>query len=98
MTMAQLADRLQGFGGTYVPHPVIDSTRLEGAWDFTMRWTPPHLVPGAPAAAGAPAPDPIAAFTIVEALDKQLGLKLRPQKHSMPVLVIDHVERQPTEN
>jgi uncharacterized protein (TIGR03435 family) len=44
------------------------------------------------------APDPIAVLTIVEALDKQLGLKLSPQKHSMPVLVIDHVERQPTEN
>jgi hypothetical protein len=29
--------------------------------------------------------------TVFEAIDKQLGLQLREQKHPMPVIVIDHV-------
>jgi uncharacterized protein (TIGR03435 family) len=36
--------------------------------------------------------------TIFDAVDKQLGLKLVEQKRSVPVLVIDHIEQQPTEN
>ena len=38
------------------------------------------------------------AVRTVEALDRQLGLKLELRKHPMPVLVIDHVELMPTEN
>ena len=33
-----------------------------------------------------------------DAVSKQLGLKLELQKRMMPVLVIDHLEEQPTEN
>jgi uncharacterized protein (TIGR03435 family) len=48
-------------------------------------------------AAGSTA-DPNGAISLFEALDKQLGLKLEPQKRPMPVLMIDHVEQRPTEN
>jgi uncharacterized protein (TIGR03435 family) len=34
-------------------------------------------------------------ISIFEALEKQLGLKAVLQKHPMPVLVIDHIERTP---
>jgi uncharacterized protein (TIGR03435 family) len=34
----------------------------------------------------------------LDALPKQLGLKLEMQKHPKPVLVIDHVEQKPTDN
>jgi len=66
-------------------------TGLEGGYDFTLSWmTAPVLRPeNAEARPGQ---------TIFEAIDKQLGLKLAPQKHPMPVLVIDHVDRAPTEN
>jgi len=37
-------------------------------------------------------------LTPFEAVDRQLGFKLEPQKCPMPVLVIDHVEQKPTEN
>jgi uncharacterized protein (TIGR03435 family) len=105
--MAQLAEQLQPMGGIYIPHPVIDSTGLEGAWDFVLSWSPPHLIAGCggcsreaglAAVAAAAGEGPNGGLTIVEALDKQLGLKLKLQKHPMPVLVIDHVEQTPTEN
>jgi uncharacterized protein (TIGR03435 family) len=35
--------------------------------------------------------------TVFEAVDKQLGLKLEEQKHPVPVVVIDKVERTPSE-
>jgi uncharacterized protein (TIGR03435 family) len=44
------------------------------------------------------ASDPTGALTLPEALSSQLGLKLEMQKRPLPVLVIDHVERKPTEN
>ena len=31
-------------------------------------------------------------------VERQLGLKLTAQKHPMPVVVIDHINRTPTEN
>ena len=49
--------------------------------------------------AGLPAaPEPNSGYTIFEALEKQLGLKLEKQKRNMPVIVIDHIEQKPTEN
>jgi uncharacterized protein (TIGR03435 family) len=32
-------------------------------------------------------------YTLYEAVEKQMGLKLATQKHPMPVVVIDHIER-----
>jgi uncharacterized protein (TIGR03435 family) len=91
-SMVQLAENLQPWGGVYVRHPVIDATGLTGAWDFTVRWSPPHLLAAAPTA------DPNGALTLVGALDRQLGLKLRLQKTPVAVLVVDHVESMPSAN
>jgi uncharacterized protein (TIGR03435 family) len=69
--------------------PVIDKTGLTDKYDFDLIFTrddhptdPPH-------------PDYGSIFTAVE---KQLGLKLVPEKIPVDYLVIDHVERVPTEN
>jgi uncharacterized protein (TIGR03435 family) len=106
-TMAQLAESLQRISGIYILHPVIDSTGLEGAWDFVLNWSPPHLLQGCggcsreaglAAVAAAAGAGPNGSLTLVEALDRQLGLKLKLQKHPMPILVIDHVEQKPTDN
>ena len=54
---------------------------------------------GGSAAGNAPeASDPTDAVSLFDALNKQLGLKLDAEKRPVPVLVIDRVEREPTEN
>ncbi len=54
---------------------------------------------GGPAGSAMPtASDPTDGYTLFEALEKQLGLKLEKQKRPMPVIVIDHIEQKPTEN
>jgi len=72
-------------GGT---KPVIDKTGLAGAWDFDITWTPQQLL-GLAGADGIP---------VVEALDKQLGLKLEDQKVPMPVIVVDGANEKPSDN
>jgi uncharacterized protein (TIGR03435 family) len=42
--------------------------------------------------------DPNGALSMLDAVSKQLGLKLEKQKRPAPVLVIDHIEEKPTEN
>jgi len=107
MSMAQLAEKLQFLAGTYIHAPVIDATGLEGGYDFTLTFS---LIPPAqlakmlanrpPDAAGAAngAADPIGGVSIFEAVEKQLGLKLVEQKRPVSVLVIDHIDQQPTDN
>jgi hypothetical protein len=76
--------------------PVIDKTGLAGSFDFTLEWARERR---ASLAADSPAPapsDPVGP-TVLQALSDQLGLKLVPTKTSLPILVIDRVER-PSEN
>lgn len=54
--------------------------------------------PGGDAPAMPTASDPSTGYTIFEAIEKQLGLKLEKQKRPMPVIVIDHLSQKPTEN
>jgi uncharacterized protein (TIGR03435 family) len=109
ITMAEFAERLQGMSGGYVRTPIVDATKLEGMWDFTLNFSPLQpaaaAAPQAPAAiaapGGTPAPlasDPSDALTLFEAIASQLGLKLELEKRPMPVLVIDHIDDGPTDN
>jgi uncharacterized protein (TIGR03435 family) len=113
ITMAQFADQLQTIAGTYVVHPVVDATGLEGAWDFTLSFSPippqqltsmmagarASLPPGAAGPADNTASDPIGGgLSLFDAVEKQLGLKLEMRKRTYPVFVIDHIEEKPTEN
>jgi uncharacterized protein (TIGR03435 family) len=109
MTMAELASRLNNIAGGYVPDPVIDTTGLEGAYDFTLSFTKKvdlnKSIPAPPRSgdsdtSGASDP-PLVGLSIFDALQKQLGLRLEKRETNqvaIPVLVIDHVEQQPTEN
>ncbi len=90
--MALFAGKLRGAAGPYIGHPVVDLTNLTGAYDFTVSWTPFARF------ARKSSDDNTVVLTVFEALDRQLGLKLSTQKHPMPVVVIDHIDRQPTEN
>jgi uncharacterized protein (TIGR03435 family) len=88
LTASGIADNLHQIAGGYLDHDVIDSTKLEGPWDFDLEWTGR----GALAAKGADG------ISIFDAVDKQLGLKLELQNVPMPSLVIESVNRKPTEN
>jgi uncharacterized protein (TIGR03435 family) len=108
MTMAQFADQLLIIGNTYIHFPVVDTTGLDGAWDFSFSYSPipPNILAGArgatpfgPVGAAEPgASDPTGGNTLFDAVEKQLGLKLEAQKRSYPVFVIDHIEEKPTDN
>jgi len=89
MTMEVFVNVLRGYGyATYFPDPVVDQTGLAGAWDFELKWTPRNRL----AQAGSDA------ITIYDAVDKQLGLKLEPQKAPLNVVIVDSVNEKPTPN
>ena len=68
-----------------VGDPVVDKTGLTGNYDIKLSYAP----------ANNPNSDLPDLFT---ALQEQLGLKLESQKVPVEALVIDHVDRIPTEN
>jgi uncharacterized protein (TIGR03435 family) len=79
--------------------PVMDMTGLSGIYDFTLYWAAEYpMVRSGPRALGAEAEAPDPAPTIFEAVQDQLGLKLDPRKAPVEILVIDRVEKTPTEN
>ncbi len=102
-TMEQFVDKLLSQAPAYINHAVVDLTGLKGAYDFAFAWTIRGKLTtgqsGADATSNAPAAsDPTGDVTVFEAIDKDLGLKLELAKHPVPVVVVDHVERTPTEN
>jgi uncharacterized protein (TIGR03435 family) len=75
---------------------VVDGTGLKGKYDFVLSWSP-ETIGGAPSAPSTtPAED--AGPSVFAALQQQLGLKLESKKGPVEILVIDHYEKNPTEN
>jgi uncharacterized protein (TIGR03435 family) len=101
MTMNLFALRVREMAPSYIDHMVVDTTGMEGAWDFTVSWTPASLLPRGPQPSsdgGIASTDPTGTMTVFEALEKQLGVKLELQKRPTRVFVVDQVEQTPTEN
>ena len=96
MTMAEFAKQFRQIAGGYVTHPMMDLTGLTGAYDFTIKWTGRGQLMQKQAAAVENDPNPGISF--FEAVDKQLGLKLVADKRPVPVIIVDSVNRTPTEN
>ena len=88
MTMDEFADSVHQWAGGYLTEPVVNSTGLEGGWDFDIKWTGR----GQLARAGADG------ISIFDAVDKQLGLKLELLTAPRPVWVVDSVNKIPTPN
>ena len=81
--ISALADHLSG--PLYqLGRQVVDRTGLKGNYDFTLEW----------AASDSDAPGQ----SLFTALQEQLGLKLEAQRSSVDVLVVDSMEKAPTEN
>ena len=80
-------------------YPVVDRTTIDGVYDFSLSWVSPEGMRDPKAGVNAaPAPESSAAASIFTALRATLGLKLEFQRLPTDILVIDHVERVPTEN
>jgi uncharacterized protein (TIGR03435 family) len=108
MTLASLADMLSRF----VDRPVVDLTDLKGSYQVALDLSMEELrnaarsagvvAPGLEAGGGAARPpgdaasDP-AGLSIFAAV-QQLGLKLEARKTAIDLIVIDHLEKNPTEN
>ena len=80
-----LAEQLSGM----LDRPVVDQSGLEGDWVIDLQWTLDS--------SDAPGADSIAP-SIFTAMQEQLGLRLVAGKGPVRQLVVDHVEKLPTEN
>ena len=67
--------------------PVTDATGLTGKYDFTLRW-----LTGNAGADGDPG------MSLEGAITQQLGLILRRGRGPVDILVVDHVDKTPSEN
>lgn len=99
MTMAQFAEELSSIAPGYLRLPVVDATGIDGAFDFVLSFTPngaANNTQGGSGGSGALAASaPTGALSLLDALPKELGLKLDQRKRPFPVMVIDHIEEQP---
>jgi uncharacterized protein (TIGR03435 family) len=79
--------------GNFSPARIMDKTGLTGKYDFHLEYSVDTT--------GRPADDDLTVGggpSIFTALEKQLGLKLEKTKESLDVLLIEHVEKVPTQN
>lgn len=97
MSMERLADQLPNFAPRFFEgRPVVDATGLTGLWDFRIDWTP--LSGGLAGLGAAPGQEFDTGTTIFATMEKNLGIRLERRDQSTPVIVIDRVDRVPTEN
>jgi len=82
MSMADLADNLAG----RVDRPVVDQTGLDGVYDLHLEWSPDDT--------SKPADSP----SLFTAIQEQLGLRLDSRKLPVDIVVVDHIEKLPTDN
>jgi uncharacterized protein (TIGR03435 family) len=103
MSVATLVEMVSRF----VDRPVMDMTELKGTYQVALELTMEDmrgmartagvmLPPGGGAAVAETASDP-SGGSIFSSL-QQMGLKLEPRKAPVDLIVVDHVEKVPTEN
>jgi uncharacterized protein (TIGR03435 family) len=98
-TMPQFAE----WASDQLSKPVTDSTGLTGKYDFILSWRNENMVgpmgpPMPPPASLDSSVDAEALPTLIAAVQEELGLKLEPKKGNVDFVVIDQVEKVPTEN
>ena len=97
VSMDYIAAFLNGTGlqGVSSDRLIVNGTGLDGEYDFWMEFVPQFTGPAQPGQPAIP-PDPNGP-TFLEALQDQLGLKLKSTTGPVDVLVIDHIE-EPSPN
>jgi uncharacterized protein (TIGR03435 family) len=89
-TMKKLAEDLADQLG----EPVMDATGLDGEYDYTFTYTNETNS----ATSEGPTEDPTHTI-MLDAMQEQIGLKLRPVKNVLvDVVVLDSVKKEPTQN
>lgn len=101
MPMAMLAESLSRF----VDHPVVDMTGLKGNYQIAldisqedMQNIARSMGVAAMGPAGGAATEASEPGSSILTSVQQLGLKLEPRKTAIDLIVIDHIEKLPTEN
>jgi uncharacterized protein (TIGR03435 family) len=77
--------------------PVADMTGIEGSYDIKLEWSTDEGGGGGIGSTGE-AKSPDTRPSIFTALQETLGLRLEARKVPVEILVVDRVERTPTEN
>jgi uncharacterized protein (TIGR03435 family) len=80
-------DQITSMVSSSIGAPVANRTGLTGSYDFILSWAPQTN----------PTNDPLGP-TLVEAVEKQLGLKLERKKGSIDAFVIDQLQRVAIQN
>jgi uncharacterized protein (TIGR03435 family) len=99
-TVAELCRVLEG----YVDRPILDKTGLAGNYDFKLAFSNDRTggavasPPTQDAAANPVVPANDLGLSFFDAVQAQLGLKLESNKASIDNLIIDHIDRVPTDN
>jgi uncharacterized protein (TIGR03435 family) len=86
LTMALFAHKLSKLAPDYADKQVVDQAGLTGAWKLKLDWVPQKQA------------ETEGGDTLYMALQSQLGLQLENKKLPVQVLVVDSIERSPTEN
>jgi uncharacterized protein (TIGR03435 family) len=88
ISMDAFASSVHDWAGGYLANPVVNSTGLEGGWDFEFHWT----AKGQLEKAGADG------LSVFDAVEKELGLKLEAKTAPLPVITIESAQEKPTPN
>lgn len=106
-TTSMLATMIYVYGSSAsgdgeVDRAVVDKTGLTGTFDFTIEYSPENggfarSLPPLPARPNPSPPRDSQGPSFLEAVRKQLGLKLVSDKGPLQILVVDHVEK-PSDN
>jgi uncharacterized protein (TIGR03435 family) len=90
ITMPGLAEALT----PSVDRVVVDATGLKGNYQLQADWSVPPPPPGPTGPGPSPAPPPFLSFPSIE----RAGLKLETRKAPVETIVVDHLEKTPTNN
>jgi uncharacterized protein (TIGR03435 family) len=85
-SMDVVAEEISNYG---LDRPVVDQTGLTGFYDIKMEATPEYRM--------SRQADGERDISVFDAVQQQLGLKLKPSRALIEVLVVDHIEK-PSEN
>lgn len=87
-TADEIATFLGQAANSYLTDPVLNQTKLEGKWEFTIKWTDIRQR----AKAGAEA------ISIFSSVQNDLGLMLERKTAPRPVWIVDRASEMPTPN